>query len=118
MAVPFGLTDTVNPFTASTVWHAFGALANGATVGYASGDLNLTAMAIQGGSQFRAANAPVEGTNVPSRLNNYALDVNYTLRPGRDATLLVGGSYLHGSAYCQDFSHRALHAVPRKQPGL
>ncbi|MDE0030247.1 MAG: hypothetical protein OXU42_12700 [Deltaproteobacteria bacterium] len=25
MAVPFGLTDTVNPFTASTVWHAFGA---------------------------------------------------------------------------------------------
>ena len=103
MAVPFGLTDTVNPFTASTVWHAFGALANGATVGYANGELNLTAMAIQGGSQFRAANTPVEGTNVPSRLNNYALDANYTFRPGRDATLLLGGSYLHGSAYCQDF---------------
>ena len=103
MAVPFGLTDTVNPFTASTVWHAFGALANGATVGYANGGLNLTAMAIQGGSQFRAANTPVEGTNVPSRLNNYALDANYTFRPGRDATLLLGGSYLHGSAYCQDF---------------
>ena len=29
MAVPFGLTDTVNPFTAPTVWHAFGGLANG-----------------------------------------------------------------------------------------
>ena len=103
MAVPFGLTDTVNPFTASTVWHAFGGLANGATVGYANEDLNLTAMAIQGGSQFRATNTPVEGTNVPSRLNNYALDANYTFRTGRQAKLLLGGSYLHGSAYCQDF---------------
>ena len=67
MAVPFGLTDTVNPFTASTVWHAFGALANSATVGYASEDLNLTAMAIQGGSQFRAANTPVKGNVLPDR---------------------------------------------------
>ena len=49
MAVPFGLTDTVNPFTASTVWHAFGAMANGATVGYASDGLNLSVMAVQGG---------------------------------------------------------------------
>lgn len=29
MATPFGLTDTPNPFTASTVWHAFGGLAYG-----------------------------------------------------------------------------------------
>ena len=103
MAVPFGLTDTVNPFTASTVWHAFGALANGVTVGYASGDLNLTAMAVQGGSQFRAANMPVEGTSVPSSLNNIALDANYSLPLGPDTALLLGGSYLRGSAYCQDF---------------
>ena len=103
MAVPFGLTDTVNPFTASTVWHAFGGLANGATVGYAGEGLALTAMAIQGGSQFRAANTPVEGTNVPSRVNNFALDANYTLPLSRDGELLLGGSYLQGSAYCQDF---------------
>ena len=103
MAVPFGLTDTVNPFTASTVWHAFGGLANGLTVGYASEGFDLTAMGIQGGSQFRAANAPVEGTNVPSRTNNFALDANRTFRLGRQETLLLGGSYLHGSAYCQDF---------------
>lgn len=32
MAIPFGLTDTVNPFTASTVWHAFGGLAYGLMV--------------------------------------------------------------------------------------
>jgi len=103
LAVPFGLTDTVNPFTASTVWHAFGGLANGATVGYAGEGLALTAMAIQGGSQFRAANTPVEGTNVPSRVNNFALDANYTLPLSRDGELLLGGSYLQGSAYCQDF---------------
>ena len=103
MAVPFGLTDTVNPFTASTVWHAFGALANGVTAGYAGEGLNVTAMGVQGGSQFRAANMPVEGTNVPSRLNNFAVDANYTLPLGRDTALLLGGSYLRGSAYCQDF---------------
>ena len=103
MAVPFGLTDTVNPFTASTVWHAFGGLANGVTVGYASEGLNVSTMGIQGGSQFRAANAPVEGTNVPSRVNNFAVDANYAFRLGRHGEFLVGGSYLHGSAYCQDF---------------
>ena len=82
MAVPFGLTDTVNPFTASTVWHAFGALANGATVGYAGERLSLTAMAVQGGAQFRAANTPVKGTAVPGRLNNFAVDANYSIEAG------------------------------------
>lgn len=110
MAVPFGLTDTVNPFTGSTVWHVFGGLANGLTFGYASEGFNLSAMAIQGGSQFRAANTPVSGTNVPSRLNNFALDVNRTIQLGRNKTLLVGGSYLHGSAYCQDFP--VMHFMP------
>lgn len=110
MTVPFGLTDTVNPFTASTVWHAFGGLANGLTVGYTSKEVNLTAMAIQGGSQFRATNTPVKGTNVPSRLNNFALDANRTFRLGQHETLLVGGSYLHGSAYCQDFP--VMHFMP------
>ena len=103
MAVPFGLTDTVNPFTASTVWHAFGALANGVTVGYAHGGLNVSVMGVQGGAQFRAANTPVRGTDVPSKLNNYSLDVNYSHELGAAGTLLLGGSYLRGSAYCQDF---------------
>ncbi len=103
MAVPFGLTDTVNPFTASTVWHAFGGLANGVTAGYASEGLNVSFMGIQGGAQFRAANVPVKGTAVPSRLNNFAADANYRFGLGADGALLLGGSYLHGSAYCQDF---------------
>ena len=103
MAVPFGLTDTVNPFSASTMWHVFGGLANGVTMGYASGHLNLSVMGIQGGAQFRAANTPVEGTAVPGRLNNFAVDANYSFRAGAAGTLLLGGSYQHGTAYCQGF---------------
>ena len=103
MVVPFGLTDTVNPFTASTVWHAFGGLANGVTVGYASEGLNVSFMGIQGGAQFRAANVPVKGSSVPSRLNNIAADANYRFGLGAAGALLLGGSYQRGSAYCQDF---------------
>lgn len=103
MAIPFGLTDTVNPFTASTVWHAFGGLANGARVGYISDGLNLSFMAIQGGAQFRSANVPVEGTSVPSKLNNYAVDMNYEFSYGPEKSLLLGASYQKGTAYCQGF---------------
>lgn len=103
MAVPFGLTDTVNPFSASTVWHAFGGLANGVTVGYANEGLNLSVMGIQGGAQFRAANSPVKGTAVPGRLNNFAADANYSFGLGSAGALLLGGSYQHGAAYCQGF---------------
>lgn len=102
MTVPFGLTDTVNPFTSSTVWHAFGGLAYGLQAGYHTDNLSVSVMAIQGGAQFRAANVPVDGTSVPSKLNNYALDANYTF--GMDESeLLVGASYIKGSPYCQNF---------------
>lgn len=103
MAVPFGLMDTVNPFTASTIRHAFGGLANGVTVGYASDSLNLSVMGIQGGAQFRATNTPVKGTAVPSRLNNFALDAYHVLEVDSSVSLLLGGSYQHGTAYCQGF---------------
>ena len=103
MAVPFGLTDTVNPFTASTVWHAFGAMANGVTVGYASEGLNVSVMGVQGGAQFRAANTPVRGTAVPSKLNNLAADVHYKSRLGSSGSFLLGGSWMRGTAYCQGY---------------
>ncbi|WP_189398034.1 hypothetical protein [Arenicella chitinivorans] len=114
MAVPFGLTDTVNPFTASTVWHAFGGLANGATFGYQNDGLNISAMAIQGGSQFRSANTPVDGTAVPSKLNNYALNASYEFGADSDQSLLLGASYQRGTAYCQGFpiTHFALCEEP------
>ena len=104
MATPFGWTDTVNPFTNSTVWHAFGGLAYGAQVGYVAHGLNASFMAVQGGAQFRATHTPVEGTVVPSLLNNFVVDLNYTVDLESDASdLLFGGSYERGSAYCQDF---------------
>ena len=103
MATPFGLTDTVSPFTASGLWHAFGGLAYGANLGYIRDGLSLSAMAVQGGAQFRSNNTPVDGTNVPSQLNNYVLDGNYTIDFGEDDSLLFGASYQRGSAYCQDF---------------
>jgi hypothetical protein len=60
-------------------------------------------MGIQGGAQFRAANTPVKGTAVPGRLNNFAADANYSFALNSTGTLLLGGSYQHGTAYCQGF---------------
>ncbi|MBT4963188.1 MAG: hypothetical protein HOI53_01045 [Francisellaceae bacterium] len=102
--VPFGLMDTVSPFTASTVWHAFGALAYSAILGVNYNGLNASFTPIQGGAQFRAANTPVNGTNVPSRVNNYAADVNYTGKlPNSNKEYVLGVSFIKGSAYNQDF---------------
>lgn len=102
MDTPFGLQDTVSPFTNSTSWHAFAGLAYGGTVGYYNNGFHLRAMAIQGGAQFRSHNVPVEGTSVPSRVNNFALDARYEGEVG-PAEILVGASYTHGTAYCQDY---------------
>ncbi|WP_375269402.1 hypothetical protein [Phenylobacterium sp.] len=104
MEAPFGLMDTVSPFTASTVWHAFGGLAWGALAGYSGDGLNVAVEAVQGGSQFRSVATSVEGTNVPSRLNNFVVDANYTFDLGGEGRdLMAGASYLHGSAYCHAF---------------
>ena len=101
--IPFGLNDTVSPFTNSTSWHSFAGLAYGAQLGYVDENLMIRAMAIQGGAQFRAANAPVEGTVVPSRINNFAVDANYTFNFNEADWIMLGASYQHGSAYCQNY---------------
>ena len=104
MDTPFGLNDTVSPFTNSTNWHSFAGLAYGAQAGYLTDNLLVRAMAIQGGSQFRAANTSVNGTNVPSRLNNFAADARYTFSfPGDENALMIGGSWEKGSPYCQQY---------------
>jgi hypothetical protein len=103
MDVPFGLQDTVSPYTNSTNWHAFAPLAYGGQVGYYDDNLSVRAMMIQGGAQFRGANTPVDGTAIPSKLNNFAVDANYTYHFNDDAQLMAGGSYIHGSAYCQGY---------------
>ncbi len=104
MDVPFGLNETVSPFTNSTNWHAFAGLAYGAQAGYTSENVTVRAMAVQGGAQFRAANVPVQGTSVPSRLNNFAVDARFTLPFGENGnSVMAGASYIHGSAYCQGY---------------
>lgn len=60
-------------------------------------------MAVQDGSQFRAENVPVDDSNVPSKLNNYVVNVNYTFNVMPDTSLLVGAPYINGSTYCQEF---------------
>lgn len=119
MDVPFGLNDTVSPFTNSTTWHAFSPLAYGAQLGYHAGGLDVRAMAVQGGAQFRGANAPVEGTNVPSRLNNFAVDARYSIAlGGPDDALMLGGSYLHATAYCQAYPVFHFNPCDERNPGV
>lgn len=119
MDTPFGLQDTVSPFTNSTNWHAFAGLAYGAQVGYVADGLHVRAMAIQGGAQFRSANVPVQGTAVPSRLNNFAVDARYTLGLGGiDNGLTVGASYKHGTAYCQNYPVFHFNPCDDNVPGV
>ena len=103
MDIPFGLNDTLSPFTNSTNWHSFAGLAYGGLVGYTTDNLHLRAMAIQGGAQFRNANTPVKDSNVPSLLNNFALDANYRFVLENNASLLAGASYQYGTSYCQEY---------------
>jgi hypothetical protein len=113
MDANFGQTGSVNPFTNSTMWHAFGGLGYGALVGFDKKGFNVSFMAIQGGAQFRALHAPVDTTNVPSKLNNFAVDANYSFRLAENSSFLIGGSYLHGSAYCQGFP--VFHFMPCRE---
>ncbi len=104
MDAPFGQTGSVSPFTNSSMWHAFGGLGYGAQLGFKKWNIHATFMAVQGGAQFRAMNTPVgDSTNVPSQLNNFVGDLNYMQKIGDKVSLKVGGSYIHGCAYCQEF---------------
>jgi len=104
MDAPFGQTGSVSPFTNSTMWHAFGGLGYGVQIGFKKEGLHAKLMAVQGGAQFRAMHTSVgDGTNVPSKINNYVADINYSFNIIEDVNLLIGASYLRGSAYCQDF---------------
>ncbi|NCA85567.1 MAG: hypothetical protein EOM83_08335 [Clostridia bacterium] len=104
MDAPFGQTGSVSPFTNTTMWHAFGGLGYGAQVGFSKWNLNATFMAVQGGAQFRALHTPVaDSTSVPSLINNFTADLNYTIPISNQIRFKLGGSYMHGSAYCQDF---------------
>lgn len=104
MDAPFGQMGTVSPFTNSTMWHAFGGLGYGAQISFKKWNIHATMMAVQGGAQFRAMNTPVgDSTNVPSKINNFTADLNYTYKLGEKSSFNIGASYLHGCAYCHEF---------------
>ncbi|MFK7846757.1 MAG: hypothetical protein AB8G77_15760 [Rhodothermales bacterium] len=112
--VNFGYQGSVSPFTNSTMWHAFAGLGFGGMVGVNLGGFNGSFTAIQGGAQFRALHVPVEGTTVPSRLNNFAFDGNYTLNLGQGTSVQAGASFVRGTSYCQGFP--VVHFMPCDQP--
>jgi hypothetical protein len=117
MDAPFGQTGSVSPFTNSTMWHAFGGLGYGAQIGYRKGGLHAKFMAVQGGSQFRALATPVgAGSNVPSKINNFVSDLNYVMSLGESTDLMVGGSFVFGSAYCHAFPVTHFNACPDNNP--
>jgi len=117
MDAPFGQTNSVSPFTNSTMWHAFGGLGYGAQVGYKKSNLHATFMGVQGGAQFRAMHTPVaDSTNIPSQINNFAADINYTIEAAENVTAQLGASYLHGSAYCQNFPVFHFTACKERNP--
>ncbi|MFK8038801.1 MAG: hypothetical protein AB8B74_10960 [Crocinitomicaceae bacterium] len=113
---PFGQQGSVSPFTNSTMWHAFAPVAYGAQLGIKTNNFNAVVMAVQGGAQFRSANTPVAGTNVPSRINNGIADVNYTFRFGDKSSFKFGGSYILGCAYCLEFPVMHFNACTEANP--
>jgi hypothetical protein len=119
MDAPFGQTGSVNPFSNSTMWHAFGGLGYGAQAGFNKWNIDASFMAVQGGAQFRAMHTPVgDSTNVPSKINNFAADFNYTIRIGNGFRFLLGGSYLYGSAYCQPFPVVHFNPCSKNNPAV
>lgn len=112
---PFSQVTTVNPFTNSTTWHAFAGLAYGGTLGFELGGFNFSCMFAQGGAQFRTLNTDVEGTAVPSRVNNAVLDINYTHRKN-DLHVKFGASFMNGSAYCQGYPIRHFEKCEKENP--
>lgn len=113
MDVNFGGTGSVSPFTNSTMWHAFGGLGYAGEFGFNKWGLKASFTAIQGGAQFRGLQTVVKDSSaVPSVINNFAADVNYTLNLGEETRFTAGASYLHGSAYSHTFP--VVHFAPTK----
>lgn len=119
MDAPFGQTGSVNPFSNSSMWHAFAGLGYGAQLSFMKWGINANVMAVQGGAQFRAMNTVVgDSSNVPSKLNNFVGDLSYTLKMGKKSHIRLGGSYLHGSAYSQNFPITHFAASKKNNPAV
>lgn len=113
MDVNFGGTGSVSPFTNSTMWHTFGGLGYGGEFGFSKWGLNASVTAVQGGSSFRALQTFTgDSSAVPSVINNFTADINYTLRLNDNSSFKIGGSYMHGTSYSHEFP--ITHFAPTK----
>lgn len=92
--VAFGQMYTVNPYTPSLTWHYFGALAEGASVGYYKNGIYAEATILDGGRGIR-----VSDTNETGRLDNWALNASYELCCGKCYSLKFGAGYLYSTIY-------------------
>lgn len=92
--VGFGDMSTLSPFTQSTVWHYFSALAEGVGVGYHDDMFDLTFAGINGGRGIRVADSTSRGT-----LNNFAANAAVTLGSAETCRLRLGGGFLRGTIY-------------------
>lgn len=100
MRTPFGSGRTLSPFSLSTTVHIFSGVSYGALLGALYKGFNISLMAAQGGAQFRGINS---GHNATNRLDNVIIDANYVRDFTPALSVMVGGSFENGSAFCQDW---------------
>jgi hypothetical protein len=96
--IGFGDMGTLNPFSQAIPWHYFGALGEGAGVGFDNGILSATFAGLSGGRGIRVVDSKASGD-----VNNFA--ANLLLRMPfalRDGELKLGGGYIHGTIYDAD----------------
>lgn len=96
--VSFGAMYTVNPFTPSITWHYFGALQDGAALGYYKNGLYLEGTLLNGGRGIRVAD-----TNDKGRLDNWAINGFYEYCCTPNFSIKVGGGYLYSTIYDGSF---------------
>lgn len=92
--VSFGMLYTVNPYTPSFTWHYFGALAEGAAIGYYKNGLYAEATLLDGGRGIR-----VSDTNEKGKLDNWAINASYEYCFCHLWSLTVGAGYLYSTIY-------------------
>jgi len=91
--VSFGDFGTLSPFTQSVPWHYFGALAEGAGIGYYGNGFHAVVSALNGSRGIRVSDSDEKG-----HLNNFAANLSYQ-RASETLSYRFGGGYLHGTIY-------------------
>lgn len=95
---PFGDISTYSPFTQNMLFHYFGGLGQGLSIGYHNQQFNIVISALQGGPQQRVVNSGGED----GKVDNYALNADYTILM-KKLHMKFGMGYLGGTTYCGGF---------------